>query len=345
MDNLKWEYDVAATKVLRRLQRLGEDHGDSYSRLERFHRSDPVLERFWQASRAVPVWLDWDQVQRGQAVCKRYAVPMLIGFTFQGFAGEIAAALGPAEVLVRTGGLSRRNIVARVGATLRWLLEVTQSAESLQAGGPGFVSTIRVRLRHAAVRQRMLSVPDSHPAFLDSALHGVPINTYDSILTLTFFCCNPIWKQLPRLGIHLTAREAEDLIALFRFLAHMLGVPTDYFSSAARAKKTMEEVKTAGVTPSEPSRKITRDFICAFADRAPYNVSREFVHAGIRAMNPASVCDALGVGTAGWAPYMAFVGLRWSVKLAILAQALGLPLPSTSDMIQVSEAGKNNKCR
>jgi hypothetical protein len=54
-----------------------------------------------------PVWVDRDQMERDQAVCRCYAVPMMIVFAFQGFAGEIAAALGPAEVFVRTGGLSQ----------------------------------------------------------------------------------------------------------------------------------------------------------------------------------------------------------------------------------------------
>lgn len=211
--------------------------------------------------------------------------------------------------------------------------------------GPGFVSTIRVRLRHAAVRQRMLDVPESHPASLNTALHGMPINTYDSILTLTFFCCNPIWKQLPRLGVHLTAQEAEDLVALFRFLAYLLGVPTDCFSSAARAKKTMEDIKDGSIAPSESSKKITRDFINAFADKAPYNVSRGFIQAGIRSMNPAPVCDALGVEAVGWTSYIAFVGLRWSVKLATVVQAVGLPLPPANVLIQVCEAEEINDCK
>ena len=118
MEALKWEYDVLASEALRHLQSASEDRGDSYSRLERCHTSHPVLGRFWRATRASPVWFDRDQMQRGQAVCKRYVVPMMIGFAFQGFAGEIAAALGPAEVLVRTGGLSQRNIIAR------WLLDL-----------------------------------------------------------------------------------------------------------------------------------------------------------------------------------------------------------------------------
>lgn len=180
---------------------------------------------------------------------------MLIGFAFQGFAGEIAAALGPAEVLVRTGGLSQRNIIGRVASTLRWLMEVTKSPESLHTDGPGSVSTIRVRLRHAAVRQRMLAIRNSHPAFLDTTLHGIPINTFDSILTLKFFCCNPMWIQLPQLGVILNANEAEDLVALFRYLAYLLAVPTGYFASAATARKTMETIKDDKVPPSESRRR------------------------------------------------------------------------------------------
>jgi hypothetical protein len=159
---------------------------------------------------------------------------------------------------------------------------------------------------------------------------------------LTFFCCNPIWKQLPRLGIHLNTQEAEDLVTLFRFLAHLLGVPIEYFSSPARAKKTMEDIKDGSTAPSESSKKITRNFIGAFADKAPYNVSRGFLQAGIRSMNPASVCEALGVGTAEWTSYIAFVGLRWSVKLATVVQNAGFPLPLGSVVIQVCNVGKTN---
>jgi hypothetical protein len=342
MEALKLDYDFVASEAVHHLQNVYSSQGDLYSQLERCRTSDPVLEHFWQVTRMIPVWVDREQIKRGQLVCKRHAIPMLIGFAFQGFAGEIAAALGPAEVLVRTGGLSQRNIMGRVKATLLWLTEVTHSPESLDVDGPGFVSTIRVRLRHAAVRQRMLAIPDSHPAFLDTTLHGIPINTYDSILTLTFFCCNPIWKQLPRLGIHLNGQEAEDLVALFRFLAYLLGVPTDYFSSAARAKKTMEDIKDGGIGPSESSKKITRDFISAFANKAPYNVSRGFLQAGIRSMNPASVCEALGVEKAGWASYIAFAGLRWSVKLMSVFQDAGFPLPPDNIMIQVCKGGKTS---
>lgn len=336
MNELRWEYDVIASDAVDSLQSRTGDSGDLYSRLEHLHASDPALEQFWKAIRTVPPWVDWEQVRRGQLVVRRHAMPIVIGFAFQGFAGEIAAALGPAEVLVRTGGLSERNIIARVEATLRWLVDVTDSPESLRADGLGFVSTIRVRLRHAAVRQRILNIPESHPAFLDPSIHGIPINTYDSILTLTFFCCNPIWKQLPRLGIYLTKQEIEDFVALYRLLAHLLGVPTEHFSSVTRARKTMEDMKDGNSRPSESSRKITRAFINTFADKAPYNVSRGLIQAGIRMMNPAQVCDALGLEATGWTSYAAFLGLRWSIGLAALVRRIGFPLPPDNVAIEVS---------
>jgi hypothetical protein len=123
MEALKLDYDLVASEAVNRLRNAYGNQGDLYSQLERCHTSDPVLEQFWQVTRTIPAWVDWEQITRGQLVCKRYAIPMLIGFAFQGFAGEIAAALGPAEVLVRTGGLSQRNIIGRVKATLLWLVD------------------------------------------------------------------------------------------------------------------------------------------------------------------------------------------------------------------------------
>lgn len=138
MEALKSEYDVVASETLHHLRSAYGNQGDLYSQLEQYHSSDPVLEQFWQAIRTIPAWVDWGQIERGQLVCKRYAIPVVIGFAFQGFAGEIAAALGPAEVLGRTGGLSQRNIFGRVKATLRWLTEVTRSPDSLSCGWSRF---------------------------------------------------------------------------------------------------------------------------------------------------------------------------------------------------------------
>jgi hypothetical protein len=338
METLKSKYDLVASEAVDILQTRYKDEGDLYSRLERYHASDQTLQQFWKVITAVPQWVDWEQVRRGQLVFKRYAFSMMIGFAFQGFAGEIVAAPGPAKVLDRTGSLSRHNITPRVEATLlQWLMKVTQSPESLRVDGQGFISTIRVRLRHAAVNRHMVNASNSSSSSLDATPHDIPINTYDSILILTFFCCNPIWKQLPQLGVHLSIQEVEDFVALYRFLAYLLGVPDEYFSSAVRAKKTMDDMKDGKNTPSEVSKKITSEFIDASADRAPYNVSRGFILAGIWSMNSCHVCDALDLESVGWTPYIAFTGLRWFVMSAACLRRAGFPLPPDIFAIKVSE--------
>ena len=85
----------------------------------------------------------------------------------------------------------------------------------------------------------------------------------------------------------------------------------------------MEDIKDGSIAPTGSSEKTTRDFINAFADKAPDKISRGFIQVGIRSMNPAPVCDALGVEAVGWKSYIASVGLRWSVKLSTVVR---LPL-------------------
>lgn len=338
MESLKWDYDTLASDALDRLMAGKGIRGDFYTALERGRTSDPVLGRFWRSIDPAPSWVDWKQVRQGQIVFKRYATAFLVGFAFQGFVGEISAALGPAEVLVRSGGLSGRNIFARLAATLQWLQQVTDSPEALQRGGKGFVSTVRVRLRHAAVRRRVADISASQPEFFDTSEHGVPINTYDSILTMTFFCCTPIWKQLPRLGVHLSRREKKDFVAFYRVVAHLLGVPTEYFSSIARAKMTMDSLSSQEAKPSESSKIITSTFIDAITDRPPYYMSRSFVLAGIWMMNPASICEALHLEKPRWPSSAALLGLRWTVTSVSLLHKVGIYWRLNGGVFTVSEA-------
>lgn len=109
----------------------------------------------------------------------------MVGFAFQGFMGENVVASGPAEVL-------SRNLLQRVKDTSLWVLDITESLESVQPGGAGFEATVRVRLLHAWVRKGMQDIMRTRPSYFNEAANGVPINTYDSVLRISFFYCNPI---------------------------------------------------------------------------------------------------------------------------------------------------------
>jgi len=319
-ERLKFDYDTLASKAFEQLLKSGTASHDLYTHLAQQNESDPNLKELWDQATSVPPWVDWAQLRRGQIVFNRYIIPIALGFAFQGFAGEIAAAVGPAEVLVRAGGLSSRNIHQRVAQTLQWLMEVTESVASIQPGGKGHASTIRVRLLHARVRRRIFKAARSQPEYYDFDRHGIPINTHDTILTLAFFCCKPIWVQLPQLWVYPRGNEIEDFVALYRYLANLLGLPSEHFASADIAKQTMDTLDREEKVQREASRQITHAFLDAFADQAPYNLSRGFLRAGIRTMNLTSTCDNLKIPEAGIAHRLTFISLKASVALLTATQ-------------------------
>ena len=344
---LRHEYDELGSRALDKLLEESKQtvptqgcplpRKDLFATLEEFHDSDAVLRQFWNETMSIPSWVDWEQIQRGQRFFYKYAVANIVGFALQGFIGENAAAFGPAEVLVRTGGLSARNLLQRVMETFQWLLEVTESLASIKPGGKGHTSTIRVRLLHASVRRRILQLAEARPSYFSLEEYGIPVNTYDSILTVSFFCCNPLWIQLPQLGIHPHQTELEDFVALYRYLSYVLGVPDVYFSSIEQAKATMDAMLADKKPPSDSSRKICDAFVDCLADREPFRVSRSFIEAGSRTMNPEKLCDDLRLGRPSLIYYAAFTGLCWTLRLLALVQASSQRLNNKIVDVSMSE--------
>ena len=100
IDPLRHEYDELGAAALERLQNIsaqnvgGKDSKgdrsklDLYSLLRDNHETDQVLRKFWDELHAVPDWVDWEQIARGQEFFYRYAAANLTGFALQGFVGE-----------------------------------------------------------------------------------------------------------------------------------------------------------------------------------------------------------------------------------------------------------------
>lgn len=57
---------------------------DTYVLLRDNAARDPKLQRLWDEVHAVPGWVDWEQIRRGQDVFYRYTPAVVAGFVFQG---------------------------------------------------------------------------------------------------------------------------------------------------------------------------------------------------------------------------------------------------------------------
>lgn len=253
------------------------------------------LRQLWSEVTTVPEWVDWDQIARGQDVFYRYGGATLSGLAFQSLLGGMGANR-VVEVLARTGGFSVKVARHRLFETTQHILECTRSVESIKPGGAGFASSLRVRLLHAAVRQRIMKLARSRPDYYSVEKFGIPINDLDCIATIGTFSATIIWLSLPRQGIFLRQQEILDYIALWRLIAHYVGTPTEWFETPEKAKAMMESLLMNEINPTETSKVLAANIIRCLENQPPTYASRSFLEVNARWLNGNELCDALALG-------------------------------------------------
>ncbi len=231
----------------------------------------------------------------GQEVFYRYGGATLTGLAYQSLLGGMGANR-VVEVLARTGGFGVKVARHRLFETTQHVLECTKSLESIQPGGAGFASSIRVRLLHAAVRQRILKLEQSRPGYYNVEEFGIPINDHDCIATIGTFSATIVWLSLPRQGLFLRRQEIEDYIALWRLIAHYTGTPTDPFETPEKAKAIMESIVMREIQPSQTSKLLAGNIIKCLEAQPPAYASRSFLEVNARWLNGNELSDALGLG-------------------------------------------------
>jgi hypothetical protein len=131
-----------------------------------------------------------------------------------------------------------------------------------------------------------------------------------------------MWLQLPRLRISPRPSEIANYIAVFRYLAHVLGTPSHYFATPEKAKATMDSLYYFETKPSPKSEIVLTNFINCLVDLPPFNVSKSFLEAGGRWFNGHELCDKLKVGRPGLFFDVLFLGQVWLFQALITAQRM-----------------------
>lgn len=92
---------------------------------------------------------------------------------------------------------------------------------------------------------------------------------------------------MPKMGIHPTDQEAADFIALFRYIAYLIGAPNDgkYWADITKAKATFESMVWYELVPNETSKILAQNFIKWIEDQPPAYLSMGFMQAACRWMN------------------------------------------------------------
>ena len=215
-------------------------------------RLPEALRAFLRETSRVPVWVDWDRVRRGGGVLVR-AGPL--GGLVLGLKSLVLAYASPGgnKPLVLTGQLidhaaNRLHETARfVGAT------VTEAGGGLGPGSPGWQLTLKVRLAHARVRRMILA-----SGKWDADAWGAPINQHDEAGTLILFSV-AVLEGLRRLGMVITAEEAEAYMHLWRWSGWLLGVDPELLpATEGDAARLGAIIRATQGAPDDDARALTR---------------------------------------------------------------------------------------
>ncbi|KAK8077396.1 hypothetical protein PG996_003566 [Apiospora saccharicola] len=255
---------------------------DLFKLVKEHESNDTILRKLWTEVNTVPEWVDWDQIERGQ------------NLMFLCLLGGMGARR-PVETLHRTGGFGADVVNRRLLETTQHTLGVHDGLEAIKPGGHGWESTVRVRLLHASVRKRIVQLAREDPTYFDVAAHGVPINDLDCIGTINTFSATVLWLGLPRQGIRPRAQEMADYLALWRWVAYLMGTPHDWLATLASAKAMMESLLVSEIAPSPKSGVLANNIITGFEGLGPTYASREFMCAETYWLNGRQLAAELNI--------------------------------------------------
>ncbi|KXJ87039.1 hypothetical protein Micbo1qcDRAFT_218244 [Microdochium bolleyi] len=271
---------------------------DAFKLLRQHADAAPEIRAFWNEVDKVPDWVDWEQIERGQKVFWRYAGASVTSLTYLSLLGGMAGGR-IVETLDRTGGFSASVVRRRLLETTQHTLDVHKDLQSLQPGGQGWESSVRVRLLHTAVRRRIMALAAQDPAYFDLERFGIPINDLDCIGTINTFSAAVVNMGLPRQGIVLRKQEEADYLAVWRYVAYLMGTPHDWLADPQEARAMMESLIVSEIRPTPKSGNLANNIVFGFEGIPPIYASRGFLYAQVWWLNGAALSSALQIPRPG----------------------------------------------
>ncbi|MFZ5560759.1 MAG: oxygenase MpaB family protein [Pseudomonadota bacterium] len=183
------------------------------------------LREFFEGIERVPAWVDWPLLDEGVRSIHRFglAAPYILrdlalmgGYLLSGFN----------RALILTGALNK-GAARRIAETGKWWMDCTAS-DGMRRFGPGFRSSVEVRLVHAMVRRHLPTRPE-----WDVEEYGLPVNQIDMVATYLAF--GPIMLLGVRaLGIPVTRGDSRAVMHLWKYVAWLMGVEEKWLCDEER---------------------------------------------------------------------------------------------------------------
>lgn len=216
--------------------------------------ASPALRALFAQIETEPEWLDWDLLDRGARVFRRYGKELYPYFGMATFSGYRTPSV--TKPLILTGAYTGNSALNRFWETCKHWTD-TSEPDGMRRGQPGYVTSLRVRLLHCMIRARVVN----HPEW-DRARFGVPISQFNMFSTLMAGSVIP-GHDLKRLGYRTSDDDVVALMHFQRYIGYVMGVEPPWFpTSIEDGYRAMRLIALAQRTEdNEDSRALCRSFM------------------------------------------------------------------------------------
>ena len=180
----------------------------------------PELVAMFEQIDTDPEWVDWDRVEHGAEVFRRYGSELYPYFGMITFAGYATRTIN--KPLALTGAYTGNSAFHRFLETCRFWTDTTEPG-AMRPGGTGRRSAILVRVLHSIIRHKLLP----HPEW-DRAELGVPISQLGMFMTLMASSHFP-GQQLKLLGYRPTDDDITALMHLWHYVGYLMGFELPWY--------------------------------------------------------------------------------------------------------------------
>jgi hypothetical protein len=217
----------------------------------------PELLALFEQIDTDPEWVDWNTVEHGAEVFRRYGKELYPYFGMITFAGYGARTVN--RPLALTGAYTGNSAFHRFLETCRFWTDTTEPG-ALRPGGAGRRSAVLVRVLHSIIRHTLLP----HSEWNREQL-GVPISQYGMFQTLMASSHFP-GQQLKTLGYRPTDDDIVAMMHHWRYVGYLMGFEPPWYPETvtdgfrAQLLIMLGEEPDPGPDPAELCRSFMNTF-------------------------------------------------------------------------------------
>ncbi len=274
--------------VLRNSMGLLNKNEDIYS-----EKLPENIRRYFEENASLPDWANETLLAKGAEFFKKNGQNILSLLGFYSLPYCYAAADG-AKVLYLSEQI-RKNTYQRLQETAQYVIQVTEPGAFYEPKGAGIVSSLKVRLMHAATRYYILKSKDWDMSW------GTPVNQEDMAGTNLSFSLLVI-RGLLKMRCKVSTEETEAYLHLWNVAGYLLGLEDAMLCHQYKEAFWLEKrIRTRHFRYSEEGKILTEKLIDTMqVQMAERGLPKQLASSYMRFLMGNEISDMLGIPPVNW---------------------------------------------